>query len=156
MKRLIDLNNRILDRMRDRRAFEIAEREGVSGDFDGFDGARQCLLVTFKRSGEPVPTPVNFGLSSGRLYFRSESDSAKLKRIRRDPHVRICPCNMRGRPTGPVFEGAARVLDGDEAERADAALEGNWTATMKAMERGMDRLPVEIAYVEVSPRQGGA
>ncbi|MGN6275326.1 MAG: PPOX class F420-dependent oxidoreductase [Solirubrobacterales bacterium] len=151
MNRLVDLQYKALDRMRHRNAFEVARRPGIATDFDGFRGARQCLVVTFKRSGEPVPTPVNFGLASGRLYFRSEPRSAKVKRLRRDPHVRVCPCNLRGRPTGEVVEGTARVLSSEEAEQADAALAGNWTKTMLAMERGLDRLPIEIVYVEVEP-----
>jgi PPOX class probable F420-dependent enzyme len=149
MKRVVDLQYRLLERMRDRRAFEMARRPGTAADFEGFRDARQCLVVTFKRSGEPVPTPVNFGLASGRLYFRSEPRSAKVKRIRRDPQVRVCPCNLRGKPTGEMVEGTARVLSGGDAEQADAALAGNWTQSMKAMERGLDRLPIEIVYVEV-------
>jgi PPOX class probable F420-dependent enzyme len=152
LNQLADLQYRVLDRMRDRRAFESAARPGTARDLNGFRGARQCLVTTFRRSGEPVPTPVNFGLSDGRLYFRSEPRSAKVKRLRRDPHVRVCPCNMRGRPTGEAVEGTARVLEGDAAERADAALAGNWTGPMKAMERGFDRLPIEMVYVEVEVR----
>jgi hypothetical protein len=56
---------------------------------------------------------------------------------------------MRGKPTGPVVEGRARALTGAEAEAADAALAANWTGPMKAMERGLDRLPMEMTYVEV-------
>jgi len=130
MRRLIDANYRFLDRMRHRRAFEAAGRPGTARDFATFEGARQCLVVSFRRSGEPVPTPVNFGLSGGRLYFRSEPRSGKVKRIRRDPHVRVCPCNLRGKPTGPSVEGTARVLTADEQDRADAALARNWTGAM--------------------------
>jgi uncharacterized protein len=155
MKLLVDLNNRFLDGIRHRSAYEVARTPGTASDLEGFRGARQCLLVTFKRSGEAVPTPVNFGIADGRLYFRSESDSAKVRRLRRDPHVRVCPCTMRGKPRGSVVEGRAKVLSGEEAERADTALEANWTTSMRAMERGMDRLPVEIAYVEVEPVQPG-
>jgi uncharacterized protein len=153
VKGVVDLQYRLLDRMRHRRAFEVARHPGTAADFDGFDGARQCLVVTFKRSGEPVPTPVNFGLGSGRLYFRSEPRSAKVKRIRHDPHVRVCPCDLRGKPTGPMVEGRARVLTGGEAGRADAALAGNWTKSMKALERALDRMPLEVAYIEVEPME---
>jgi uncharacterized protein len=155
-ERIADLQYKVLDRMRDRRAFETARRGGTAADFDGFRDARQCLVVTFKRSGEPVPTPVNFGLAFGRLYFRSEPRSAKVKRIRRDPHVRVCPCNLRGRPSGEMVEGRARLLSGGDMERADAALAGNWTKGMKAMERALDRLPIEMVYVEVEPLAPGA
>ena len=155
MDRLADLQYRALDRMRHRDASAAARRPGTARDLSGFQGARQCLLVSFKRSGEPVPTPVNFGIAAGRLYFRSEPRSAKVRRIRHDPHVRVCPCDLRGRPRGESLEGRARVLPEAEAKRADAALAGNWTAGMKLMERGFDRLPVEIVYVEVEPAAAG-
>jgi PPOX class probable F420-dependent enzyme len=150
-QRIADLQYRALDRLRDRRALEVAGQPGSAANLSGLRGARQCLVVTFKRSGEPVPTPVNFGLASGRLYFRSEPRSAKVKRIRRDPHVRVGPCNLRGRPAGAMVEATARVLSGEAAERADAALAGNWTTSMRVMERGLDRLPIEMVYVEVEP-----
>jgi PPOX class probable F420-dependent enzyme len=148
---LIDVGYRLIERMRDPGAFEAAATEGSALDFEHMHGAKQCLLVSFKRSGEPVPTPVNFGLSDGRLYFRCEPRSGKVKRIRLDPHVRIAPCNLRGRPSGPVAEGRARVLAGEETKLADRALAGNWSAPTKAAERALEQLPIEIAYVEVEP-----
>jgi PPOX class probable F420-dependent enzyme len=150
LRRLTDLQYRVLDGVRDRGAVEAARRPGTATDFSALRGARQCLVVSFKRSGEPVPTPVNFGLASDRrLYFRSEPTSAKMRRIRNDPHVRVCPCNLRGKPTGAATEANARVVDGAAAERADAALSRNWTPAMKLGERALDRLPLEMAYVEV-------
>jgi hypothetical protein len=50
-----------------------------------------------------------------------------------------------------MVEGTARVLSGEAARRADATLSGNWTPMMKLGERGIDRLPIEIVYVEVEP-----
>ena len=148
----MDLQYRVYDRARHPRAFEVAREEGSGRDFSALRGARQALVVTFKRSGEPVPTPVNFGLDGeGRLYFRSEPHVAKIRRIRRDPHVRVVPCNLRGKPLGPVAEGRARVLPSAEEERAYAAIEANWSPGMKVFEKGADRLPVEMVYVEVEP-----
>ena len=77
--------------------------------------------------------------------------SAKVKRIQRDPRVRVCACNIRGKPTGPVVEGRARVLAEAESSRAEAAVAGNWSGAMKPLERGLERLPVEMVYVEVEP-----
>jgi uncharacterized protein len=151
-ERAADLQYRMLDRLRHRRAFEVADQPGTAPDFEGLRGARQGLVVTFKRSGEPVPTPVNVGLSEeGRLYFRAEPRSAKVRRIRHDPHVRVCPCNIRGKPTGPVAEGRARVLPQSESARAESAVASNWSLAMKPLERGLDRLPVEMVYVEIEP-----
>ena len=152
IRTVADIQYRFLDRMRHSEAFEAARREGTASDFESLRAARQCLLVSFKRSGDPVPTPVNFGLSDeGRLYFRSEPRSAKVRRMRRDPHVRVCACDMRGKPRGPLAEGSARVLPPSESERADSIVASNWNAPMKVLERGLDRLPLELVYVEVTP-----
>jgi PPOX class probable F420-dependent enzyme len=155
-ERAADLQYRMLDRMRHRRAFEVADQPGTAPDFEGLRGARQGLVVSFKRSGEPVPTPVNVGLSEeGRLYFRAEPRSAKVRRIRRDPHVRVCPCNIRGKPTGPVAEGRARVLPQSKSARAESVVASNWSLPMRPLERSLDRLPIEMVYVEVEPAQPG-
>jgi uncharacterized protein len=151
MRRLFDLNYRILERLRDGRALEVAGGAGKATDLAGLRGARQCLVVTFKRSGDPVPTPVNFGLCGGNLYFRSEPRSGKVRRIGRNPRVRVGPCNFRGRPSGAMVEGTAQLLSGEDARRADAALADNWSSGMKLLERGIDRLPIEMVYLEVEP-----
>jgi PPOX class probable F420-dependent enzyme len=143
---------KLYDRMRHPRAFEVARQEGTEPDFSALRGARQCLVVTFRRSGEPVPTPVNFGLSDdGRLYFRSEPDVAKVRRLRRDPHVRVCACNLRAKPRGPLAEGIARVLPGTESEHAYAVVSANWRTYMEPFERTLDRLGVPTVYIEVVP-----
>ena len=152
MSRVMALQYKVNDGMRHRRAIEVARERGTAHDFEAFGGARQCLLVTFKRSGEPVPTPVNFGLSAdGRLYFRSEPHVAKIRRLRRDPHVRVCPCSFRGKPLGPLVEASARVLPESENQRADEIIDSNYRRDMRLVERGYDRMGVRMAYVEVTP-----
>jgi PPOX class probable F420-dependent enzyme len=76
---------------------------------------------------------------------------AKIRRIRRDPHVRVGPCNLRGKPRGPMAEGRARVLPPEEEERAYAAIEANWSSGMKVFEKGADRVGLPAVYVEVEP-----
>jgi uncharacterized protein len=155
--RVLALQYKVNDRMRHRRAFEVAREHGGAHDFTAFGGTRQCLLVTFKRSGEPVPTPVNFGLSDdGKLYFRSEPHVAKIRRLRRNPHVRVCPCSFRGKPVGPLVEARARVLPESENEHADSVIESNYRADMRIIERGYDRIGVPMVYVEVTPATGEA
>jgi PPOX class probable F420-dependent enzyme len=143
---------RVYDRVRSKRAFEVAAEPGTAPDFKHMRGARQALVVTFKRSGTPVPTPVNFGLDDdGRLYFRSEPDTAKIRRIERDPRVRVGPCGLFAKPQGPLADGTARVLPPEESERAHAALEENWSPGMRLFERGADRIGIDAVYVEVTP-----
>jgi uncharacterized protein len=56
------------------------------------------VLVTYRRSGQSVPTPVSFGLKEGKVSVRSEAAAAKVRRIRNDPSVRIARCTVRGKP----------------------------------------------------------
>ena len=153
LERFNDTQYKLLDTIRHKEASEVARREGTVGDFSSLRGHRHALIVTFKRSGEPVPTPVNFGLDDeGRVYFRSERRVPKIRRIQNDPRVRVCACNFRGKPTGPVIEGRARVLPKDEERRAYDALEANWGLGSKPYEKLADRyLEWHGAYVEVAP-----
>src|ERR1044072_5829716 len=156
MGRFLDLaeklNNKFLDRIRHKAAFEIARQEGIRADFSSFRGKRQCLLVTFKRSGDAVPSPVNFGLSDdGLIYFRCDPDSAKGKRMTRDPHVRVRASSFRRQPLGPLVEGVARILEGAEAKRAAVFVAANWDLLNRIYERSVDRMNVPITYVEVRP-----
>lgn len=149
-----NLQNRFLDRLRHPAAFEIAGQPGVAADFSSFRGRRQLLLVSFKRSGDAVPSPVNFGLSeAGLLYFRCDPDSAKVKRMSRDPHVRVCACSFRGKPLGPLVEGTARILEDAETQRAHDIVAANWDLFNRMYESTVDRMDYPITYVEIRPRE---
>src|SRR5207245_434198 len=81
---------------------------------------KYCLLVTYKRNGEAVPTPVWFGLRDGKVYIRSEGDVAKVRRIRNNPRVRLAPCTVRGQTDGAPAEGRPAPRR-TESAREDAA-----------------------------------
>ena len=121
----------------------------------GFEHLRDhkyCLLVTYKRSGEAVPTPVWFGLDDGKLYARSEAAVAKVKRIRNDPRVRVAPCTVRGKPLGPPAEGRARVLEQpSDEEEAEAALRANYGLGRRVYEGAGGVLGAETVYLEITP-----
>jgi PPOX class probable F420-dependent enzyme len=151
IKRLAKLQYRFYDRMRHRDAVRVAREPGTGSNLDAFRGHHYCLVVTFKRSGEPVPTPVLFGIANGRLYFRTDADVSKIKRLHNDPHVRVGPSNWRGKPLGPLVEGTARVLPAADKERAYAVLKTNYTFSTRLFESVLDRLPIDVAYVEVLP-----
>jgi PPOX class probable F420-dependent enzyme len=67
-------------------------------------------LATFRKNGKLVHTPVWFAEEDGKLYVMTRSDSGKYKRIRNNPQVRIAPCTIRGKITGPEFPARARIL----------------------------------------------
>jgi hypothetical protein len=73
-------------------------------------GQKYISLVTFRKTGIAVPTPVWFGEKGGKLYVMSRNDSGKYKRIRNSSRVRIAPCTMRGKVTGPELPATASIL----------------------------------------------
>ncbi len=72
--------------------------------------ARFIDLVTFRRTGVPVGTPVLFVIDGDRLLVRTAADSGKLKRLRHTSKVEVAACDQRGRRLGPAISGRARIL----------------------------------------------
>src|SRR6266540_359945 len=145
------LQYRIFDRMRHHEAFRVAGQPAAATDFESLHGHHYCLLVTFRRSGEPVPTPVLFGMQDGKLYLRTDAATAKVARIRNDSRVLVGPANSRGKPRGPLARGTARLMSVDENDAAYAVLKRNYTPVQRLGERMIDLLPIEMAYIEVAP-----
>jgi hypothetical protein len=81
-----------------------------------FAGQKYLSLATFRKTGLAVRTPVWFVEDNDRIYLFTNPKSGKVKRIRTNPSVRIAPCTIRGRVTGPEFEATARILPSSEAE----------------------------------------
>jgi uncharacterized protein len=146
--------DRALDRLRVPEAFHAAAEPGTASDLSALEGHKYCLLVTFRRSGEAVPSPVWFGLSEGRAYVNTRIGNAKVKRVRRDPHVRVGPCSLRGRPLGPLSEGAARVLPTGQEVEAEAALRRNYGLGRRLYYAALRDRGADTAYLEISPTGG--
>ncbi len=76
-----------------------------------FANQKYLNMETYKKTGEPVATPVWFAEENGTLYLYSLAHAGKVKRIRNNPKVRIVPCDVRGNPTGEWVDAQARILD---------------------------------------------
>ena len=77
-------------------------------------------ITTFKRDGTPVSMPVWCAADNGTLLVFSEANSWKVKRIRRDAHVRVAPCSARGKPRGPAVDADASLVQ--ETAKVEALL----------------------------------
>ena len=80
------------------------------------------VLVTYKRDGTPVSTPVSIAVEGERAFVRTWETAWKFRRIRNNPEVEVAPSTARGKPTGPAIRARARVLEGDESEYAGRLL----------------------------------
>jgi uncharacterized protein len=97
-------------------------RHEDSSAFPALRGHKYLSLASFRRSGQPVYTPLWFAEEGGRVYIMTRNDSWKYKRISNKPQVRVGPCSMRGRLLGPEADARARVLNGSEFAHARRAL----------------------------------
>jgi PPOX class probable F420-dependent enzyme len=140
--------NGLLGRIRHPRALEV--RAAETSGFGDLEGHRHVLLVTFRRSGEPVPTPVWFGLADGKVYARSEARVGKVKRIRANPRVLVAPCDSRGKPLGPAAEGRARILAPEEEPAAERAIQAGFGLGRRMYEGVAMNLGPEGVYIEVT------
>jgi uncharacterized protein len=74
--------------------------------------ANYVALVSYRRDGTPVSTPVwVVGHGSG-LAVWSARKTYKVKRIERNPAVTVAPCTFRGATTGPAGAGRAPIMSG--------------------------------------------
>jgi uncharacterized protein len=112
---------------------------------DDIGRSRYVSLVTYRRDGTPVATPVWHVVSGDELLIVSEADAWKVKRIRHDNRARVTVCDIRGRtvPGAPHAEGTARLLDPAETQAARRLLArkyltsrlGNWAARVLHIRR---------------------
>ncbi|OMQ16216.1 hypothetical protein A7K94_0204055 [Modestobacter sp. VKM Ac-2676] len=84
--------------------------------------SRYVSLTTFRRSGEPVSTPVWAAPSGEALVVWTNAGSGKVKRLRHTTRVTVAPCDVRGRVQGPAVEASAELLDRSEWPVAARAL----------------------------------
>jgi hypothetical protein len=69
----------------------------------------------------------------------------------------VVASNLRGKPSGPVVAGVARILPEGEHAHAEAVIAANWSAPMKLFERSLDYgsqlAGVPTAYIEITPAE---
>ena len=91
------------------------------------DHEQYISLVTFRKNGTPVTTPVWFATDNAKLYAYSEIDAGKIKRIRSTSKVHVAACNFKGVVSGPVYPATALVLDADQGPFVHGLLNRKYT-----------------------------
>jgi hypothetical protein len=84
---------------------------------DALDREAYASLVTFRRDGTPVRTPVWFArMPDGRFGIFTLRETYKVKRLSRDPRVQLAACSLRGRVHGEWFTGTGEIGAGAQAD----------------------------------------
>ncbi|NJP07331.1 MAG: PPOX class F420-dependent oxidoreductase [Chloroflexaceae bacterium] len=114
---------------------------------------RYANLITFRKSGEEVPTTIWFAIEDGKLYVTTGAKSGKVKRIRNNAHVLLEASTMQGKTLGPRVTAHARVMSADEEIAAKIALNRKYGLVKSAFDffmalTGQDR---ENVYLEIVP-----
>jgi uncharacterized protein len=81
------------------------------------DDARYVSLLSFKRDGNGVATPVWAAPLDGKLVVFTAGDSFKVKRIGRNPKVRVARCDVRGKVLGPWIDGTCTIVPDEARQR---------------------------------------
>lgn len=74
--------------------------------------ATYVSLVTYRKTGVEVKTPVWIAPHDGKLYVFSEAKAGKVKRLRNNPNIKLALCDVRGKLLDDTWlSGTARILD---------------------------------------------
>lgn len=83
-----------------------------------FEGQKYLNIETYRKTGEPVRTPVWFVKDDGLLYVRTAVTTGKFKRIRNNPSVKVAPCDFRGGVKGDWVSAEVTVAPAAETDEA--------------------------------------
>ncbi|MGP3982226.1 PPOX class F420-dependent oxidoreductase [Streptomyces sp. KR80] len=95
-------------------------------------------LVTYRRNGAAVATPVWAVSDGSELFVWTRTDSGKIKRIRNNGRVTVTACDVRGRiaPGAPSAEGEAKLLDADGLRRVRKLLTRKYGWSFRIVDDG--------------------
>jgi uncharacterized protein len=70
-------------------------------------------LTTFKRNGDAIASPMWIVRDGDRLSVWTPAEASKVKRVRRDPRVRLTACGRTGKVKAgrPTLDGTAEVIN---------------------------------------------
>ena len=100
------------------------------------DNAKYISLVTFRKSGERVPTAVwfaKFGDSANTYGVITETNAGKVKRIRNNPNIEVQVCDIKGKVTAgaKTYFGTAHLVTGSQAVAVRKAIARRYRVTYR-------------------------
>ena len=122
-------------------------------------GERYVSITTFRRDGSEASTPV-WVVSDDphRLLVATGADTWKVRRIKRNSHVRVAGCSARGKVHGDTVVGKARLVDEEELVRRLQTEKYGWQkrlieASYELVRRIRRKPRDEEVFIEITPRE---
>jgi PPOX class probable F420-dependent enzyme len=106
------------------------------------------LLETERTDGELVATTMRFAAINEKVFLRPNVASPEVRRIARNPIVRVAACTFRGTPFNDYIECTARTILSERKQEAEAALRRQYGMVrwlLSALARN------EHTYLELTP-----
>lgn len=91
---------------------------------------RYLSITSYKRDGQGVATPVWFVVRDGWLLVETDAASGKVKRIRRNPQVRVAVCTASGRLRGQQVPAMAEILPESEIGTVERLIAAKYRVDM--------------------------
>jgi len=100
-----------------------------------FENQSFLNIETFRKDGAGVKTPVWFVQDGDRLYVRTVADSWKVRRVRKNPQVKVVSCKAQGQPIGEWVSARAQIItDSSRAEEINQLLNKKYGFQKKAFD----------------------
>ena len=125
-----------------------------SDPLSNFDGERVISLETYRRNGLPVRTPVWFLRENGLLYVYTDDSTGKVKRLRRNPKVKVAPSHFRGKPKADYIDAQAHIeAAADFVNQYHEKIYGQygWQATLTRLLNRFSRSKAHDVIIVIRP-----
>jgi PPOX class probable F420-dependent enzyme len=125
----------------------------VTPDLASLADAECIKLVTFRKSGAEVATPVWFVVTEGRIFVRTLAHFGKLKRLRNNPRVRFAACDWDGEVSGPWFHARAELIPpaDDRIPAVERLLDTRYGERRAEMNRLVELQGFETVFIAITP-----
>ena len=128
----------------------MAQSTSTATGFPTLNGHEYMSLITSRKSGQPVPTPVWFAQDGDHLYVMTMRSSGKVKRISHTSQVSVAPCTRMGDPLGQAVAAVAHLALEHERATADRALEYKYGEQKKMFDARLADA-TERVYLIITP-----
>ena len=133
----------------------VLTKESTTTKLAALADERYVSITTFRQDGSPASTPV-WVVSDDphRLLVATGAGTWKVKRIKRDPHVRVAGCSARGKVHGNAVEGVAHLVDAEPLVRRLQLEKYGWQKRLLEGVYGLvlritRKPPAEEAFIEI-------